>query len=596
MISQINNFRKAKPFITIIILAAFFRLLAVIFSQGYGMHDDHFSIIEASQSWADGTDYNDWLPSTQQGMKYRLTGDSFLELKKNNVPDSIIKKLEDLKKRPFNHEADFTNAIEKYLTVRVALQYMDKIVKSAQLGAIPDGHSFFYVGIHYILFATFDAVGFSNPKAKMYLIRLLHALLSMIVVVYGYKIVKKISSNKNAFEIGLLLAIAWFMPFLSVRNLNEIASIPFLFLGLWILLKNEKPVLTSYFYAGLVMALAFSVRFQTSFFIAGAGLALLILKRWKGAFIFGAGVILSILIVQGLTDFVIWGRPFAELTEYILYNLKHKHDYGVNNPEMYFLVLVGIMVPPLGLLYFFGFLRTFKKHLIIFLPTFLFFAFHTYFPNKQERFIFPIIPTFIMLSVIGWNEFKEKSKFWAKYKGLYRGFFVFFWTINLIMLPVFSTFYSKKPRCEAMYYFYNKKDVSHILIEETHRGGATSLPNYYSGRWINMYKLSKLNDENKDRLWSYQRNKRHVKVIFSFEYFKLNPQEDKPQYILFFNEKNLKSRIKNAKKYFPEMKQVKVIHPSLGDKIMYKLNPVNKNVPIFVFSTGIKDKLPPLDI
>ena len=52
----------------LILLAALIaRLIAVLFSQGYGMHDDHFLIIESSNSWANGTDYNNWLPWTKGG-------------------------------------------------------------------------------------------------------------------------------------------------------------------------------------------------------------------------------------------------------------------------------------------------------------------------------------------------------------------------------------------------------------------------------------------------------------------------------------------------------------------------------------------------
>ena len=31
------------------------------------MHDDHFLVVEVAASWADGEDYNDWLPWSQSG-------------------------------------------------------------------------------------------------------------------------------------------------------------------------------------------------------------------------------------------------------------------------------------------------------------------------------------------------------------------------------------------------------------------------------------------------------------------------------------------------------------------------------------------------
>ena len=46
----------------IMLFGLFFRLMAILFSEGYGMHDDHFLIIESSSSWVDGFDYNNWLP------------------------------------------------------------------------------------------------------------------------------------------------------------------------------------------------------------------------------------------------------------------------------------------------------------------------------------------------------------------------------------------------------------------------------------------------------------------------------------------------------------------------------------------------------
>ena len=55
-----NNF---TPLQQLMLLGILIRLLSVIFSKGFGWHDDHFLVIEASQSWVDGYDYNNWLPS-----------------------------------------------------------------------------------------------------------------------------------------------------------------------------------------------------------------------------------------------------------------------------------------------------------------------------------------------------------------------------------------------------------------------------------------------------------------------------------------------------------------------------------------------------
>ena len=50
------------PLAIILVLGFLFRMLAAFFARGWGMLDDHFLVIEASQSWVDGYDYNFWFP------------------------------------------------------------------------------------------------------------------------------------------------------------------------------------------------------------------------------------------------------------------------------------------------------------------------------------------------------------------------------------------------------------------------------------------------------------------------------------------------------------------------------------------------------
>jgi len=49
------------PLYIIISIAAIVRLLAVIFSKGYAMSDDHFVVIYTAESWLEG--YNNWFNS-----------------------------------------------------------------------------------------------------------------------------------------------------------------------------------------------------------------------------------------------------------------------------------------------------------------------------------------------------------------------------------------------------------------------------------------------------------------------------------------------------------------------------------------------------
>jgi hypothetical protein len=518
---QLKKLWDTKPYMVIMVLALALRIVAVVFAKGYGMHDDHFSIIEASQSWVDGSDYNNWLPKNQVNPK-------------------------------------------------------------------PDGHSFFYVGLHYVIFSACKLIGFTDPNAKMYFIRLLHALLSLVVVSLGYKITERLYNTKTAKQVGLLLAALWFMPFLSVRNLVEIVATPILMVGIWMLMNadNKKRILWAYFFGGLVMGLAFSVRFQTIVFIGGVGLAILIQKKWKEAVIYGVGALFSMAFIQSIVDMFIWHRPFAELTEYVVYNIANKDAYGTRNFLMYFELVPGMLIPPIGLFIFIGFFFKWKKHLLIFLPSLLFFAFHTVFPNKQERFIFTIVPLIIMLGMIGWNDFVEKSGFWSRNQKLLRGFWVFFWVVNIILLSVVTTTYSKKARVESMLYLSKyKTEINSVVIEETQSSFASFVPVYYLGKWISVYKLSKPDTMTFDPS-TLRGDGRIFKRLHTLEYFTYHPEKS-PQYILFIGEQDLQARLENMKKVFPALKYETTVQPGYVDRIMLKLNPTNQNQPIIIYKTGV---------
>ncbi len=338
--SFISKYWKRNPLLVILLLAFSLRLLSVFFSQGYGMHDDHFLAVETPWSWTVGEDFEGWLPKSQ----------------------SIDRKMQ--------------------------------------------AQNLTYAAINYLQFYVLKLLDVNNPKAKMFFFRLLLALFSVITIKYAYKIAEKLSDVKTANLVGLMLALFWFMPFFSVRNLVEVVATPFLFWGSWHYIKlddKSPPNLSKFlniFLAGFIIALSMAVRYQAGIFLLGMGLVLVIYRKWLDALIFGLGSLTALFLTHGLVDIFLWGQPFVQIQSYVEYNLMNKSAYGnQENVLMYVELILGLLIPPVSLFLFFGFFRIWKKHLILFLPNFLFLAFHTYFPNRQERFIFTILPMIIMLPI-----------------------------------------------------------------------------------------------------------------------------------------------------------------------------------------------------
>ena len=498
MWDTIKQYKSNHPVFLLLIIGFIPRLVSIIFSKGYGMHDDHFLVIEAAQSWVDGYDYNAWLPWNQE------------------------------------------NPVAK-------------------------GHSFFYVGIHFLILKFFAVLGLEDPQVKMFWIRLMHGLYSLLAIPPIYYISKKISNTKIAFDTTLIFALLWFLPLLSVRNLVELVSVPPLLWATWVLFKNEKIEWKSALGAGLLLGVAMAVRFHMSLFIGGIGLVLLFQCRIIPAIIFGLGVVVSLSITQA-GDLVIWGKPFVELTEYVMYNLANKKSYFVAPWYQYIGTVGGLLLPPLGAIWFFFFFKNWKRYTLLFWPCLIFFLFHSYFPNKQERFILPVIPFFIILGNISWVEFVEKRPKWATTS---KWFYRIFWGINSFLLLVVSPAYSKRSRVESMSFVGSQPNYNGVVVEYSVKDSAPMMPLFYTKSWNAQIVIT----DKKTYGWGRDFRDLNSKDLAL-----------RPNHIVFFEPQDIESRVANIEQeYNCSLIYMETIDPSYVDATLHWLNPFNNNETAFVY-------------
>ena len=483
MANWIRNLYHQKPLRFVLLAGFLVRMVSVIFSHGFGMFDDHYLVIEASQSWIDGHDYNNWLPW-------------------NSVSGG------------------------------------------------PTGHSFFYVGLHFIYLYLLEFVGIDDPMLKMFFVRLAHGLFSLLTIYLGFKITEKLANTATARTVGLLLALYWFFPILSVRTLVEVSCVPFILAAFWYVIRKEAGY-KDLILAGIFMGIAIAIRIQSYLLLGGIGLVLLFDRKIIGAAIFGMVAMVTLFLSQ-ITDIFLWGYPFAEIQEYVRFNSTSYDHFITMAWYQYLLVLSGILIPPVSIYFFVGFFRQWKKHLVIFLPVFIFLAFHSIYPNKQERFIFPIIPLFVILGMIGWDAFRKGSSFWQKNTQLYKISLGFFWTLNLILLLLVSPAPSKKSLVESMY-FIRDHDVTGILVEHTVNDHIYMLPRFYSDKWAIKH-------------FNYRKTE-----MEQFEEVGIQELIDKIDlnYCFFIEDNQLDERVGRLKESYPEMKHLATIEPSYIDKFLH---------------------------
>jgi hypothetical protein len=479
LFEKIRSFWDSHPLAFVMIVAVVFRAFAVVFAKGYGMHDDHFCVIDIAQRWVQGS--HEWLGG---GTHWR---------------------------------------------------------------------SLVYPGLHYVLFELLEKSGITDPQAKMYVVRLLHGLFSLLTVLYGYKIMRLVTDEKTARLTGFLLAILWPMPFMSVRNLQEFVCIPPMMMGLYYLyLDSTRQKMRYVLLGGTLFGLAFAFRFQTLSIAGTVGLVLFVRKEFKPALAFGTGFLLSAFCFQGVTDWIGRGIPFKSFWDYVVYNSTAGEAYTTGPFYVYVGLIIGVLIPPTSLLLLFGFFRTWKKQALIFWPTIVFFVLHSAFSNKQERFILPVLPFITMLSVLGWQEFAGQSNFWTGHKKLLKGSWAWFWVFNTLLLLLATFTYSKKSRVETLSYLSKQPDVTGVIVETTD-ATAPMMPLFYLNKNVPLYSMPV--NKPLDSL----RMEIGAGVV--------------PNRVIFLKGERLDLRAKRMEQVVPGLVFEKKIVPSLADQLLYFLNP-----------------------
>ncbi len=500
-----KNFRiwfikRYSPLEQLLWIGFFVRLFSVIFSKGFGWHDDHFLIIEPAQSWVDGFDYNAWMPSPEH-------------------PERVAQ-----------------------------------------------GHPLLYTGFHYYLFLFFKLIGFNNPQGKMLVVRFIHALWSLLIIKYGYLIAKQYSNSRVAWYTGIFLALFWFMPFISVRNLAEFVSVPPVLIAIYLLIKNNRNT-RDYLLAGLWLGIGISMRFQLVFILIGLAIGLLIQRtNIKSLLLILGGFCISAFLGTCLIDIVIWKKPFAEFWSYVDYNLQNVGVYGTDNVWMYFQLIFGLLIPPLSFVLFAGYFYSWKKTPLLFWPVLIYLSFHTYFPNKQERFVLTILPLIVIAGTVGMFQLHAvyKTKINAK---LFRFSKYFVIVLNLILLPILTFSYSKRHRVETMYYLYQHNVQHDFWIEDSNKeNNWQQPPRFYYGKWYSDFGITKT--------WT---------ADSALTLYNQLPLKFRPNYLIFFQAENIQAREDSTRKRFPRLKLETIIQPSFIDKTLHFLNPLNDNQTSYIY-------------
>ncbi len=242
--------------------------------------------------------------------------------------------------------------------------------------------------------------------------RMFNLTMNVLCILLIYFIGRTLGGKKVGLIASFLLSICWLDAFWGFRAVSEVPatlflSISLLFMARGLLLNSRK----RFFLVGLFLGFSFMTRFQSLLFFIPLAV---ILSRRRGDLMYAVCGLLVAVLIQGLIDFISWGAFLVSPWNFFVLNILSGRSarWGVK-PFTYYLeripMIVGwsaIVFAVLTLISLDSYTSFLWMSIITYVGVFSFVA------HKERRFLFPIIPMFYILTVLGFVRFKEKLDDW----------------------------------------------------------------------------------------------------------------------------------------------------------------------------------------
>lgn len=246
------------------------------------------------------------------------------------------------------------------------------------------------------------ALGVTDPASQFRLVLVVLAVFSFLTnAICAAKIFRLAQPAEPVYRAVVLFLVGFYFlcPLFMTRPLIEAMSAPFITASAYFACRYyARPNWKSLTSALLFVTLASVYRFQAGVCAIALALTVVATGRWKDlCLLFGGGLFLFGL--TGAVDGWMKGAFHYSLIAYVKFNLAHSSTFGTPPFYMFALLFLGLSIPPVFLTRY-RHLNWVKEYLPI-LPAVLYFAVfvgsHSLVPHKEERFMVPILPVYLIL-------------------------------------------------------------------------------------------------------------------------------------------------------------------------------------------------------
>lgn len=286
----------------------------------------------------------------------------------------------------------------------------------------------------WVVFAAARFLGVRDPTLALQLLYTVFGLYSLLAIPPTYRLARARFGDDAASIAAWLMAVEAALPRLSTRALISMASIPPLLWGLVWVERGTRSDVGSRWRAlavgGALISVAALFRFQIGLlFLTIVVWMIFTLRRAErvsAISAFCAGGLLGAIAQLGL-DLHAFGSATPAPWLYLKYNMEESSRFGVAPWFSYAGMFILLTLPPATIALGAGIWRAARRYPLLSTPFAVFFVFHSAIGHKEERFLFPLIPIFLILMAPALLESYRAG-------GWRRGLVRYFWIINAVLL------------------------------------------------------------------------------------------------------------------------------------------------------------------
>lgn len=279
------------------------------------------------------------------------------------------------------------------------------------------------------------ALGATSPEAVLRTLHLLLGAYSLLAIPAVFLLSRRLLDARGARLATWLAALHVAMPYVGTRLFLESLAVPPLVLGLYLASFASPARLLG---AGALIGAACAVRYQCG--VAALAVAALVAARDRKAthvLALAAGGALA-LSAQGLFDLATTGHFLGPLLANLRYNAAPPEGLTRMSPLAYVGLFVLLTAPPATLVIAPAMWRAARALPLVSIPWAAFVLAHSLIPHKEERFMIPVLPLFLILLAAAPSAFTraQRAGSWRWLSRLGTPLAVWAVALHLALLPV----------------------------------------------------------------------------------------------------------------------------------------------------------------